>query len=261
MTYLRRFIPYLGVISLLASLDSSATPTLDNVISAFRSAGLEAERPTPMGPKDYGLGPYVCQGIRFLIPSLGEDSGGRVLSCQNAADRDAIAAYYDGLGKRSAALFSWVFVKGNVVVQINGELDEALARKYEGAIPNSSQRTGDVANRPPLAADAALTERLVGRWKGMTRSADGSTAVISFELISNKTFSGSVKVKDKIVWAYSGTWDVMDGKLRWSYLSSTPPLAKVPKVDEDEITGLSEELLVLLPRDADKPDSYVRQER
>lgn len=260
MTHWRGSILFSGLIALLVSFHSSATPAPDDVISAFRSAGLEAENPTPMGPKDFGLAPYVCRGTRFLIPSLGEDSGGRVLSCPSTGDRDAIAAYYVGLGKRSAALFSWVFVKGNVVVQINGDLDEALARKYESAIPSGLERIGDAPKRLLGADDVALTERLVGRWEGTTQNADGSRAVISFELTSNKTFSGSVKAKGKVVWVYSGAWDVVDGKLRWSYLSSTPPLAEVPKVDEDEITELSEELLVLLPRDADTPDAYVRQE-
>ncbi len=112
-----------------------ADPTAQDVISAFKNAGLEAENPTPMGPKNYGFAPYVCKGVRFLIPSLGEDSGGRILACPNAADRDAIAGYYERLAKKSAAFFSWVFVKGNVVVQINGDLEEEKARKYERAIP------------------------------------------------------------------------------------------------------------------------------
>lgn len=112
-----------------------AAPTSDDVIAAFRKAGLEAEIPTQMGPKNYGFAPYVCKGVRFLIPSLGEDSGGRVLACPNTEDRDAIAGYYERLGKKSAAFFSWVFVKGNTVVQINGDLDEDKARQYERAIP------------------------------------------------------------------------------------------------------------------------------
>ena len=121
----------LSAISAIAVAD----PTAQDVVSAFKNAGLEAENPTPMGPKNYGFAPYVCKGVRFLIPSLGEDSGGRILACPNAADRDAIAGYYERLAKKSAAFFSWVFVKGNVVVQINGDLEEDKARKYERAIP------------------------------------------------------------------------------------------------------------------------------
>lgn len=126
---------YFGLVLSVLSAAAVADPTAQDVISAFKSAGLEAENPTPMEPKNYGFAPYVCKGARFLIPSLGEDSGGRVLACPNAADRDAIAGYYERLGKKSAAFFSWVFVKGNVVVQINGDIEEDKARKYERAIP------------------------------------------------------------------------------------------------------------------------------
>ena len=112
-----------------------ADPTAIDVISAFKNAGLEAKNPTPMRPKDYGFAPYVCKGVRFLIPSLGQDNGGRIFACPNATDRDAIAGYYERLGKKSAAFYSWVLVKGNVVVQINGDLEEDKAKKYEHAIP------------------------------------------------------------------------------------------------------------------------------
>jgi hypothetical protein len=114
---------------------SCAAQTSEDVIVAFKNSGLEAENSTPMGPKSYGFAPYVCKGSRFLIPSLGNDSGGRVLVCPNTEERDAIAGYYERLGKKSAAFFSWVFIKGNTVVQINGDLEEEKARKYERAIP------------------------------------------------------------------------------------------------------------------------------
>lgn len=110
-------------------------PTGDDVAAAFKSAGLEAETTSPMTKDDYGFAPYVCKGTRFLIPSMGADKGGRIFICDNAKDREAIANYYIEFGKKSAMLFSWVFVKGNIVVQINGDLPEDQARKYEAAIP------------------------------------------------------------------------------------------------------------------------------
>ena len=116
-------------------LRAYAQPSPEDVIASFKRTGLEAEKPTKMRPKDYGMAPYVCTGLRFLIPSLGADSGGRIFACPNDADRDAIARYYQDLGRRSAAFFSWVFVKGNVVVQINGDLDDQTSEKYKEAIP------------------------------------------------------------------------------------------------------------------------------
>jgi hypothetical protein len=117
----------------------TATPdpqlTADGVIATFKAAGLEAEGAFHMGPQDYGLAPFVCYGVRFLVPSLGPDNGGRVFICNDSAEQAQLAAYYDKLGKSSALFFSWVFIKGNVLVQINGDLPEAIARQYEVAIP------------------------------------------------------------------------------------------------------------------------------
>jgi hypothetical protein len=115
--------------------DEGRVTGTDDVVAAFREAGLEAEDPRPMTVDDYGFAPYICDGTRFLIPSLGKDSGGRVFVCADEDDQATLRGYYEDLGEGSAALFSWVFEEDDVLVQINGELDEATARRYEAAIP------------------------------------------------------------------------------------------------------------------------------
>lgn len=113
--------------------------TGEDVVSAFKAAGLEAENSSTLTKDDYGVAPYVCKGTHFFIPSLdaisGEGAGGRVFICDSADDRDLLENYYTELGKSSALFFSWVFVKENIVVQINGDLPEDKARQYEAAIP------------------------------------------------------------------------------------------------------------------------------
>lgn len=104
------------------------------VLERFRAAGLSADNVRPLTKEDYGLAPFVCEGQRFEIPALGDGKGGRVFVCASNADRDALKAYYDKLGKSSAAFFSWVFVKDKMLVQINGQLDEATAKRYEAAL-------------------------------------------------------------------------------------------------------------------------------
>ena len=118
------------------------TPTIpaalvpaEEVIAAFKAAGLQAEGTRPLTITDYVLVPYVCQGLRFFIPSLGPDNGGRVFICDNKVDEDQLSSYYQSLGQPGSEFFSWVFVKGNIVVQINGTLPEATAKQYEAAIP------------------------------------------------------------------------------------------------------------------------------
>lgn len=120
---------------LVTACGSSAEPvTTDTILAAWKAAGLEAENTHTMTKDDYGAAPYVCTGVRFFLPSLGKDKGGRLYVCDNKADRDALASFYQELGKKSAMLFSWVFVKGDFVVQINGDLDEATARQYESIL-------------------------------------------------------------------------------------------------------------------------------
>lgn len=123
------------IILFLGACVSTSKPTIDDVLLSFKEAKLEAENPIKMGVDDYGAAPYVCEGKRFFIPSLGDDKGGRVFICNNNNDRDNLAKYYQDLGKSSALFYSWVFIKGDIVVQINGNLSEDIARKYEEAIP------------------------------------------------------------------------------------------------------------------------------
>lgn len=113
----------------------TAARTPDSIVAAFKAAGLEAETPTAMVASDYGAAPFVATGVRFLIPSIGADSGGRAF----VGTKDEITQlrnYYEALGKQSALLFSWVFVTpdGKALVQINGELPEDQAKKYEEAL-------------------------------------------------------------------------------------------------------------------------------
>jgi hypothetical protein len=105
------------------------------VLEAFQSAGLEVSNPRAMTSDDYGLVPMLAvNGTRFFIPSVCVDCGGRIMSFSNEEDLTIVRDYYAQMGRFSAVLFSWVFVKDNILVQINGELPEANARKYEAAL-------------------------------------------------------------------------------------------------------------------------------
>ena len=105
------------------------------VVAAFKAVGLEAEQPRPMTKDDYGAAPMLAtEGTRFLIPSLGNDAGGRVFVFASQAALEKTKAYYDELGKESAMFFSWTFADDLTLVQINGDLPEEKARQYEVAL-------------------------------------------------------------------------------------------------------------------------------
>lgn len=106
-----------------------------DAIAQFQKAGLDVGAFVPMAKEDYGLAPLTAtEGTHFFIAALGQGGGGRIMSFASAADLARVKAYYDNLGKQSAAFFSWVFVRDNILVQINGDLPEAEARKYEVAL-------------------------------------------------------------------------------------------------------------------------------
>ena len=116
-----------------ADTANAATTSPWAVIRAFRAHHLEVGKTRAMEPDDYGFAPLVARsGVRFLIPSLGEDNGGRVMAFRNVSDLRKVKRYYDGLGRASAVLFSWTFANEGrrILVQINGQLSRAKATRY-----------------------------------------------------------------------------------------------------------------------------------
>lgn len=113
----------------------AVTLTPDVVVAAFAAAGLEAATPRAMAPKDYGMAPLVAvAGVRFFVPSLGEDAGGRVMQFANDADLAKTKDYYVQLGRNSAVTFSWTYDHNGILVQINGDLPPETASKYEAVL-------------------------------------------------------------------------------------------------------------------------------
>jgi hypothetical protein len=133
----------------LPTLGSSGYPTSEDVVQAFKDEGLEVgesydvdaeEGPNPV-PRTYK------EGTRFTIPSLerratgkakvgGPDNGagGRVFAFESEEDLAPARDYYEGLEQASGMFFSHVFVGGNTLVQINGELPKSRADEYEAAL-------------------------------------------------------------------------------------------------------------------------------
>lgn len=58
--------------------------TTANIIESFKSAGLEAEKPSDLKQKEFGN--IREEGKRILVPSLGENAGGRIFKFGNETD-------------------------------------------------------------------------------------------------------------------------------------------------------------------------------
>lgn len=119
-----------------ADAPASSTSSRE-VVGEFRKAGLEVGKATKMTREDFGLAPLKTDdATRFLIPSLGTDSGGRAFVFEDTDSLKATKAYYDKLGEGSAAFFSHTFANedAGALVQINGELPDNRAKAYERVI-------------------------------------------------------------------------------------------------------------------------------
>ncbi|AIQ63328.1 stress protein [Paenibacillus stellifer] len=115
-----------------SSNNSASSVSLDDVIAKFKAAGLEAENATDITNKTMGMAPMKFEeGKRILVPSLGEDAGGRVFVFKKTSDLEELKSYYDELGKSSAMLFSHTYVKGNVLLQMSGDMEQEQFDKYK----------------------------------------------------------------------------------------------------------------------------------
>ena len=148
-----RIVPQTVVVTEIVNLVVTATPlpptptpeasptpefmklSTADAADAIAATGLEFADPRPMTKDDYGLAPLTAvEGVRFLVPSLCADCGGRLYSFAVQSDLQLMEDYYVELGRASAMFFSWVFVKDNILIQINGDLPEEIARQYEAAL-------------------------------------------------------------------------------------------------------------------------------
>ncbi|GAB6575088.1 TPA: stress protein [Bacillus cereus] len=103
--------------------------TVGKVIDEFKAAGLEAENPSDLPEKEFGN--TRKEAKRILVPALGEDSGGRVFEFKNKEDLEKAKKYYDDLGNGNQMLFSHTYAKGNFLIQMNGDMEDAQFNKYK----------------------------------------------------------------------------------------------------------------------------------
>ncbi|HDR7366831.1 stress protein [Bacillus toyonensis] len=103
--------------------------TVGKVIEEFKAAGLEADNPSDLPEKEFGN--TRKEAKRILVPTLGEDSGGRIFEFKNKEDLEKAKKYYDDLGNGNQMLFSHTYAKGNFLIQMNGDMEDAQFNKYK----------------------------------------------------------------------------------------------------------------------------------
>ena len=73
------------------------------------------------------------EATQFDIPSVGEAGRAHIYNFASEDDLEKMIKFY---ADASADNFSWVYVKDNILVQIDGRLAEEKAKLYEAAMGN-----------------------------------------------------------------------------------------------------------------------------
>ena len=118
-------------IALLAACggdEASSDYKVDDVVQAFKDDGLDIGDVTDLPSKEFGN--TREEGKRILVPSLGEDAGGRLFKFKDQEGLDEAKAYYDELGNSSPMFYSHTHANGLFLLQMNGEMEDAEFEKY-----------------------------------------------------------------------------------------------------------------------------------
>ena len=124
----------LGASLILFACGNSQTSShsANDVIDGLSSTGLLSDVASDL-PNDEFSGSRE-EGKRILVPSLGEDAGGRVFKFKNEKGLKEAKKYYDELGKSSPLLYSHTHANGLFLLQMNGDMSDEDFEKLKVAM-------------------------------------------------------------------------------------------------------------------------------
>ena len=119
----------------IRSVSWTNQPSSEEVIQAFRDEGLEVGESYPVeqepGWDELPVPKTYREATRFEIPSLGEDSGGRVFVFESRRDLSDVHDFYENLPE---GLRPHLYVEDGVLLQLNNQLPASEARKYRDVL-------------------------------------------------------------------------------------------------------------------------------
>ena len=106
----------------------------NELIHRFRDDGMEIDRVKPAEESDTMKLPTVANEIiSFSVPSAGEDMKGYILTFEEKEDLERVKEGYLKMNERGE-LYTWSFVKDNIVLLLSGEMQEEEVRQYESSL-------------------------------------------------------------------------------------------------------------------------------
>ncbi len=107
----------------------------DDIITRFNESKLEVEQTELVSEVDYiNLPTNAMEVIKFSIPSFGEDVEGYILSFEKKNDLEKVKKQYLKLNEMGK-LYTWSFIKDNIILVMAGIIPEEKARLYENVLP------------------------------------------------------------------------------------------------------------------------------
>ncbi len=201
------------------STDNSVPITTESIIKQFKTDGLEVGKVSDLPNQEFGNGRK--EGKRILIPSLGEDAGGRLFIFKDAKSLAQAKGYYDGLSNMGPLFYSHTHQNGLILLQMNGDMSDADFKKYADsidAVVSGKNNTSISPSAPTKKGEMKVHFIDVGQGDSiLIQSHDGKNILVD----------GGPKSAGKIVVSYLKS----KGIKKLDYVIATHP-------DEDHIGGL-----------------------
>ncbi|MGO1492054.1 MAG: DUF1002 domain-containing protein [Ruoffia tabacinasalis] len=126
--------------------ESVENEELVEILQAFYDAGLNVMEPKIMTRNDYGIAPLLAEeavsfGAQFAEFVFENEDGsieqfnyGRLFLVRDENDLQTIKAVYDDLGKEAAMLYSHTYSKGDILLQMGGDVSDEDFALYTAVI-------------------------------------------------------------------------------------------------------------------------------
>jgi len=106
----------------------------DEVIKTLNENGLEVHK-TSVETEPGNLPAIAKEIVKFSVSLPGEEWEGTILSFELKDNLNKVRNYYLGLNGRGE-LYTWSFVKGNILLVLPGNIAEEKAKQYKNALNN-----------------------------------------------------------------------------------------------------------------------------
>ena len=126
--------------------ESVENEELVEILQAFYDSGLNVMEPKIMTRNDYGIAPLLAEeavsfGAQFAEFVFENEDGsieqfnyGRLFLVRDENDLQTIKAVYDDLGKEAAMLYSHTYSKGDILLQMGGDVSDEDFALYTAVI-------------------------------------------------------------------------------------------------------------------------------